>query len=95
MGELGTQLWQATRRSTRRMKFKKMVWLLKRFKSMPSPLIRVSPGFPGGSDGKESAYNAGDLDLIPGSGRSPGEGNGYPLQYSCLENSMDRGAMEP
>ena len=47
--------------------------------------------FPGDSDGKESAYNAGDLRLIPGSGRSPGEGNGYPLQYSCLENSMDRG----
>ena len=47
-------------------------------------------GFPGGSDGKESAYNAGDPGLIPGSGRSPGEGNGYPLQYSCLENPMDR-----
>ena len=51
-----------------------------------------SPDFPGGSDGKASAYNAGDLDLIPGSGRSPGEGNGNPLQYSCLENPMDRGA---
>ena len=49
-------------------------------------------GFPGGSDSKESACNAGDLGLIPGSGRSPGEGNGNPLQYSCLENSMDRGA---
>ena len=43
------------------------------------------------SDGKESACNAGDLDSIPGLGRSPGEGNGYPLQYSCLENPMDRG----
>ena len=43
-------------------------------------------------DGKESACNAGDLGLIPGSGRSPGEGNGYPLQCSCLENPMDRGA---
>ena len=42
-------------------------------------------GFPGGSDGKESACNAGDMGLIPGLGRSPGEGNGYPLQYSCLE----------
>ena len=42
--------------------------------------------FPGGSDGKEYACNAGDLGLIPGSGRSPGEGNGNPLQYSCLEN---------
>ena len=48
-------------------------------------------GFPGGSDGKESARNAGDLVLIPGLGRSPGEGNGNPLQYSCLENPMDRG----
>ena len=46
----------------------------------------------GGSDGKESACNAGDLGLIPGLGRCPGEGNGYPLQYSCLENPMDRGA---
>ena len=46
--------------------------------------------FPGGSDGKESACNAGDLGLIPSSGRSPGEGNDYPLQYSCLEYSMDR-----
>ena len=49
-------------------------------------------GFPGGSEGKESACNAGDLGSIPGLGRSPGEGNGYPLQYSCLENSVDRGA---
>ena len=49
-------------------------------------------GVPGGSDGKESACNVGDLDSIPGLGRSPGEGNGYPLQYSGLENSMDRGA---
>ena len=44
-----------------------------------------------GSDGKGSAWNAGDPGLFPGSGRSPGEGNGYPLQYSCLENSTDRG----
>ena len=49
-------------------------------------------GFPGGSDGKESACNSGAVGLIPGSGRSPGEGNGNPLQYSCLENPMDRGA---
>ena len=49
-------------------------------------------GFPGDSDGKESACNAEDLSLIPGSGRSPGEGNGYPVQCSFLENSMDRGA---
>ena len=51
-------------------------------------------GFPGGSDGKESACNVGDLSLIPGSGRSPGEGNGYPFQYSCLENSTDRGVWQ-
>ena len=48
-------------------------------------------GFPGGSEVKASASDAGDLGLIPGSGRSPGEGNGNPLQYSCLENPMDRG----
>ena len=46
----------------------------------------------GGSDGKESACNAGDLSSIPGLGRSPGEGDGNPLPYSCLENPMDRGA---
>ena len=49
-------------------------------------------GFPGGSDSKESACNTGDLGSIPWSGRSPGEGNGYPIQYSCLEDSMERGA---
>ena len=48
--------------------------------------------FPGGSDGKASIYNAGDWGSIPGSGRSLGEGNGKPLQYSYLENPMDRGA---
>ena len=47
-------------------------------------------GFTGGSAGKESVCNAGDLGLIPGLGRSPGEGNGNPRQYSCLENPMDR-----
>ena len=51
-------------------------------------------GFPHDSVGKESACNAGDLGLIPGSGRSPGEGNGNPLQYSCVENLMDRGAWQ-
>ena len=51
-------------------------------------------GFPGGSDGKESACNAGDLDSILRSGRSPGVGNGNPLQYSCLENSTGRGAWQ-
>ena len=49
-------------------------------------------GFPDGSDGKESACNVGDPGSIPGSGRSPREGNGSPLQYYCLENPMDRGA---
>ena len=49
-------------------------------------------GFPGGSDGKASACNAGDLGLIPGLGRSPGQGNDNPLHYSCLENPMDGGA---
>ena len=52
----------------------------------------ISWGFPGGSVGKETACNAGDTSWIPGSGRSPGEGNGDPLQYSCLENPRDRGA---
>ena len=51
-------------------------------------------GLPGGPDSKESACNAGDLGSIPGSERSPGEGHGYPLQYSCLENSMDRGTWQ-
>ena len=49
-------------------------------------------GFPGSSVGKESACSAGDLGSIPGSGRSPGEGNGTPLHYSCLENPMEGGA---
>ena len=51
----------------------------------------AAPGFPGGSDGKDSPCNAGDTGSIPGLGRSPGEGNGYPLHCYCLENSMDRG----
>ena len=51
-------------------------------------------GFPAGSDGKESACSVGDPGLIPGSGRSPGEGNGNALQYSCLENPMDGGAWQ-
>ena len=51
-------------------------------------------GFPGGSEDKASACNAGDLGSIPGLGRSSGEGNGNPLQYSCLKNPMDRGAWQ-
>ena len=54
----------------------------------------VVRGFPGDSDGQESACNAGDPDSIPGLGRSPGEWNGNPLQYPCLENSMDGGAWQ-
>ena len=51
-------------------------------------------GFPGGSDNKESACNVGDLGSVSGLGKSPGEGTGNPLQYSCLENPMDRGAWQ-
>ena len=54
--------------------------------------IIANKGFPGGLDGEEPAYNAGDLASIPGSGRCPGEGNGSRLQYSGLEDSIDRGA---
>ena len=54
--------------------------------------LAMQEGFPSGSDGKESACNVGDLGSIPGSGRSPREGNGIPFQYSCLEDSMDRRA---
>ena len=55
-------------------------------------ILKGLMGFPGGSDGKESACNAGDLGLIPGSGKFLGIGNSNPLHYSCLENSMDTGA---
>ena len=58
----------------------------------PACRLPVGQSFPGGSDSKESACNAGDPGLIPGLGRSPGEENGHSLQYSSLENSMDRGA---
>ena len=58
---------------------------------MDVPILDIL-GFPGGSDSEESVYNAGDQSLIPGLGRSSTGGNGYPLQYSCLENPMDRGA---
>ena len=61
-------------------------------KTFKVEISNCSRGFPGGSDGKESAYNARDLGLIPGSGRFSGVGNGNQLLYSCLENSMDRGA---
>ena len=61
----------------------KICWRRER---LPTPVFL---GFPGGSAGRESACNAGDLGLIPELGRSPGKGNGYPLQYAGLENSMD------
>ena len=65
----------------------------KYLKQLPFYIILINiQGFPGGSEVKVSACNAGDLGLIPGSGRSPVEGNGNPLQYSCLENPMDGGA---
>ena len=54
----------------------------------------IKGSFLGGSDAKESACNAGDLGSLPGWGRSPGEGDGNPLQYSCLENPTDRGALQ-
>ena len=57
-------------------------------------LVIPYQGFPGGSEGKECTCNAGDLGSILGSRRSPGEGNGYPFQYSCLENSIDIGAWQ-
>jgi len=55
-------------------------------------MVTMKQGFPGGSEGKATACNAGDSGLIPRSGRSAGEGNGYPLQYFCLGNPRDRGA---
>ena len=58
------------------------------------PTLSFPLGFPGGSDGKASAYNAGDPGSIPRLERCPGEGNGNILQYSCLENHMDRGAWQ-
>ena len=67
---------------------RKISWRRER---LPTPVFL---GFPGDSDDKESACNAGDLDSIPGLGRCPGEGNAYPIQYSGLENSMERGARQ-
>ena len=64
------------------------------FSSDLYPSIVIWAGFPVGSDSRESVCNAGDPGSIPGVGRSPGEGNGNPLQYSCLENPMDRGTWQ-
>ena len=79
----GSKISQAVQHSGKKKK-------KKRFGDLPLYLM----GFPGGSDGKESACNVGDLGSIPGLGRFPGEGKGYPLQYSGLENPMDRGAWQ-
>ena len=65
-------------------------WIVEKARGFQKNIYFI--GFPGSLDGKASAYNVGDLGLIPGSGRSPGEGNGNPLQYSCLENPMDQGS---
>ena len=69
------------------------------FTSLCDVLLKLKPmvlyDFPGGSDSKPSVYNVGDLGSIPGSGRFPGEGNGNPFQYPCLENPMDSGAWCP
>ena len=70
------------------------VYFLMREQSSGLDLTWPWTGFPAGSVGKDSACNAGDLGSIPGLGRFPGEGNGNPLQYSCLENPMDRGAWQ-
>ena len=67
-----------------------MAWDKRAIKAASEITFVSFPGLPGGSDNRESACNAGDPGSIPESRRSPGEGNGYPLQDSCLENSMDR-----
>ena len=78
--------WERIHLPCRRPWFDSWVWKIWRRDRLP---ITVFLGFPCGSAGKESACNVGDLGSIPGLGRSPGEGNSYPLQYSGLENSMD------
>ena len=89
--EEATNILTATRKCFRHiaLDYVLQVCLLYVFKNC---LLNMLLGFPHSSVGKESASNAGDLGLIPGSGRSPGEGNGNPLQFSCLKNPMDRGA---
>ena len=65
-----------------------------KFESRICHILNKRSGFPHGSDSKESDCDVGDLGSIPGLGSSPGEGHGNPLQYSCLENPMDRGAWQ-
>ena len=79
---------------TNSIKISKIVHVEKKILEEIFPESSTKASFSDGSDGKESACNAGDLGSIPGLGRSPGEGNGNPLQYSSLENSMDRGAWQ-
>ena len=71
-----------------------MIWKASKETHTTVLLTPLFMGFPAGSDGKESACIVGDLGLTPGLGRSPGGGHGNPLQYFCLENSMDRGAWQ-
>ena len=87
LGELPRSAYNAVHLQSRRPWFNS--WVSKipwRWDKLPTPVFL---GFPGGSEGKESTCNVGDLGLIPGLRRSPGKGNGYSLQYSGLENSMD------
>ena len=96
--QINTIPWNFSQLSALSLFFLPRFALLKLISQMRNDLLlqllfaNENKGFPGGSDSKESACNAGDLGLIPGSGRSPGGGNGNLLQYSCLENPMDRGA---
>ena len=78
----------------RRLRFDPWLGKIPRAAEQPEPVLLSLRDIPGGSDDKESICNTGDPGLIPGLGRSPGEENGYPLQYSRLENSMDRGAWQ-
>ena len=74
-------------------KMNKFDYSINNLKILYEKIFNSIKDFPGGSDGKVSAYNVGDPGSIPESGRSPGEGNGNPLQYSCLDNSMDGQAL--
>ena len=94
---MGQEYAMGQRQPLQKMAHSKIEWEVHNshiFSAAP-PFIYNLPNyqsFPGGSEGKASACNAGDLRSIPGSGRSTGEGNGNPLQYSCLENPMEREA---
>ena len=90
---------QSTRKTQKGLLYIEHLKLLKCYQSLIKCILMIrfpqhTLGFPCGSDGKQSTCSAGDPGSIPGSWRSPGEGNGYPLQHSCLENSMDRGARQ-